>query len=264
MKKFTTKLLMSIIAVAFAFVALGTSTYAWFTLNTQVSATNLQVTAKSNATYLLIGDNEGIASVKKNSDQTDLLTHVAAVYQNGDSSNPTNYNADKKVYPAALADAAVVTAATTENPQTTIVAGDWYTASNGNADDPTNDMKNYHEVTEGDKDYMLTYKVWLTLSADSENTTKKVKFTYALADGGDEAVSAYVVITTATNTEKFALNSTNTEATTSGTITFTNSSAVLVTIYMYIDGNSDNVYSDYINQPHDITGQASISIDLAD
>ena len=50
MKKFTTKLLMSIIAVAFAFVALGTSTYAWFSMNTTVSATGMEVGAKSNST----------------------------------------------------------------------------------------------------------------------------------------------------------------------------------------------------------------------
>ena len=47
MKKFTTKLLMSIIAVAFAFVALGTSTYAWFSMNTSVSASNLTIKAKA-------------------------------------------------------------------------------------------------------------------------------------------------------------------------------------------------------------------------
>jgi len=260
MKKFTTKLLMSIIAVAFAFVALGTSTYAWFTLNTQVSATNLQVTAKSNATYLLIGDNENIGSTKKNSDNSDLITNVAAVYQNGDQSNAAKYNADKKVYPAALATAAVATAAATENAETTIVEGDWYTASNGHANNATDDIKNYHEVTEGDKDYMLTYKVWMTLSADSEKATKRVKLTYALAQGGDAAVSAYVII----NGEKFELNSTATEATTTNTIAFTNSTAIEVTIYMFINGNSTNVYSDYINQPQTITGQASLSFDLVD
>ena len=54
MKKFTTKLLMSIIAVAFAFVALGTSTYAWFAMNTTVSANNIQLTAKSDNIFLQI------------------------------------------------------------------------------------------------------------------------------------------------------------------------------------------------------------------
>lgn len=54
MKKLTTKLLMSIIAVAFAFVALGTSTYAWFAMNTNVTANNIQLTAKSDNIFLQI------------------------------------------------------------------------------------------------------------------------------------------------------------------------------------------------------------------
>ena len=47
MRKFTTKLLMSLIAVAFAIVALGTSTYAWFTLSGTATAGKFDADVRS-------------------------------------------------------------------------------------------------------------------------------------------------------------------------------------------------------------------------
>lgn len=47
MKKLTTKLLMSLIAVAFAIVALGTSTYAWFTLGGTTTTGAFEATVQS-------------------------------------------------------------------------------------------------------------------------------------------------------------------------------------------------------------------------
>ena len=65
MKKFTTKLLMSIIGVAFAFVALGTSTYAWFAMNQEVAVTGMQISAKSDSTYLIIGSENNLTTVQR-------------------------------------------------------------------------------------------------------------------------------------------------------------------------------------------------------
>lgn len=54
MKKLTRKLLLSIIAVLFAFATLGTSTFAWFSTNTKVTASSMSVTAASPEPYLQI------------------------------------------------------------------------------------------------------------------------------------------------------------------------------------------------------------------
>ena len=249
MKKLTTKLLMSIIAVAFAFVALGTSTYAWFTMSTQVSATGMEITAKSNATYLLIADSEASALSKKNG-TADITTTVAAAYQDAST------NANKKVYPAAYFTQAGTLGSTATQ------AGKWYTATNANSNNATNAITNVSEVTEGDADYMLTYKCWLTLSSDSEATSDwKIKVTFA--NTGDAAVSAVVVF----DSYKFALNGTHTNETSSAAVALNPEAAVEVTVYVYIDGNSTNVYSDYINgtatlTATPITGVASLSFDL--
>ena len=250
MKKLTTKLLMSIIAVAFAFVALGTSTYAWFTMSTTVQATGMEVTAKSNATYLLIADSESAAISKKTSTNADITTTVPAAYQNASE------NASKEVYPAAYftADGSLGTTSTT--------AGKWYTATNANSNNATNAITNVTEVTEGDEEYMLTYKCWLTLSADSEATSDwKIKVTFA--NTGDAAVSAVVVF----DSYKFSLNGTHTNETSSAAVDLDPTEAVEVTVYVYIDGNSTNVYSDYINgtatlTATPITGVASLTFDL--
>lgn len=247
MKKLTTKLLMSIIAVAFAFVALGTSTYAWFTMSTSVSATGMQVTAKSNATYLLIGAADN-ANDKTASDVT-----IAAAYQNAST------NANKQVYPAAYFTAAGTLGSTATE------AGKWYTASNKNADDANDEVINVKSVTEGDADYMLTYKVWLTLSEDSEDTNDyRIKVTFSKGTNDDAAVSAVVVLGQAAAHGKFALNSTNNEATTSSTVALAHNASIEVTVYVYIDGDSTNVYSDYITgaNAQTITGTAALTFDL--
>ena len=226
-----------------------TGTVAWFSANAQASATGMNVQVKSNATYLLIGDNSGVAS-----DKSGLTNTVVANYA-------TSGNADKACYPAAY----TASAATVGGVQLT--AGSWYTASNGNSSNANNDIKNVKAVTEGDKDYMLTYKAWLTLSADSEDvTTKSIQVTFALGTNDDAAISAVVVIGSSAN--KFSLNSTSNHATTAAAVTLTKSTAVEVTSYVYIDGNSTNVYSDYINgstyEQHPITGTVSLTFDLVD
>lgn len=222
-----------------------TGTVAWFSANATVTATGMNVQVKSNATYLLIGGSASIATEKAG-----LSTTVAATYTTAD-------NAEKKCYPAAY----VSTASTVGGVD--LDADSWYTASNGNSAHAADDIKNVRAVTEGDKDYMLTYKAWLTLSEDSEPvTTKKIKVTFSLGTGADAAVSAVVVIGSAAN--KFSLNSTTTNATTASAVSLSSSTAVEVTSYVYIDGNSTNVYSDYLNVPNAIQGTVQLQFDLTD
>ena len=222
-----------------------TGTVAWFSANGTVTATNMNVTAKSNATYLLIGATSACASNKEGLSDT-----VAAAYT-------TEGNAAKQCYPAAY----VATAATVGG--VSLTADSWYTASNGNSSHAADDIKNVRAVTEGDKDYMLTYKAYLTLSQDSEPVTSKaIQVTFSLGSGDDAAISAVVVIGSSTN--KFSLNSTNTTGTTAAAVSLANNTAVEVTSYVYVDGNSTNVYSDYLNAPHTIAGTVQLQFDLVD
>ena len=246
MTKLTRKLFVSIMTLVLTVMALGTSTFAWFSMNTTATATGMQVTAKSNATYLLIGASDSIATTKTGLTDTVAATadggNVAAVY-------PSYFNKTAEAaFPGTLATGA--TAPTT-------AADTWYTASNKNSNDADDAVTNIHAISSGDLgNYVLTYTTYLTLSADSEDYSGVLKFTSTLVSG-DAAASMVVKV----NNEYVKLVNGTQNATTSS-VSITKSTALLVTIYVYIDGTSTNVYSDYINQPQTITGQLSVQFDL--
>jgi len=56
MKKLATKLMISVLSVALAFIALGTSTFAWFSMNTEVTASGMELQAAT-PINLLISNN---------------------------------------------------------------------------------------------------------------------------------------------------------------------------------------------------------------
>ena len=58
------KIIPALCMLLISAVLMGTSTYAWFSMNTQVSATGMKVTANSDATYLVISDTTTLAANK--------------------------------------------------------------------------------------------------------------------------------------------------------------------------------------------------------
>lgn len=249
MKKFK-KLIPAFCMLLISAVLMGTSTYAWFSMNKTVHATGMQVTAKSNSEYLLIGAG---TSASASDIQTGKLTTVDATYA-------TTGNIDKKVYPVAYYAEAGTLGGTTTQPKS------WYTANSDKVDETQAgaDAKNVSNVTEGDKDHMLTYTVRLTLSKDSVNVSKKIKVT-ATFNSADASVHALVIFgdTAATSDERLLLNSAATEATTANVVALAGDATVLVTVYVYIDGNSTNVNSEHVGT-HTITGNLALQFDLVD
>ena len=55
-------LLLSVLALLFAVTLAATSTYAWFVVNTEVTASNMQVTVKSDTTYLVISNSSTLGT----------------------------------------------------------------------------------------------------------------------------------------------------------------------------------------------------------
>lgn len=53
MKKIATKLMISVLSVALALIALGTSTFAWFSMNTTVTANGMELTATTPVNLLI-------------------------------------------------------------------------------------------------------------------------------------------------------------------------------------------------------------------
>lgn len=244
------KLLGAIGMLTVSAAMLVSSTFAWFSLNRSVTATSMSVTAKSNAKFLLVGDDATNAASAAKTDAAGVAlttTHAAL--------KVTTQNDDNIVYPVDY----YKTAGTLGTQATT--ANSWWTAYNGNSNNATNAIFNAMAVTEGDKDYMIHYQLWLTLSNGSEDYTGKLRTTFSLSDLGqdtaDAATSAVVSIGGST-TEKQKLNSTTTTFTTTNDVTITDSTALAVDVYVFIDGNATNVYTDYIADGTKISGEVGL------
>jgi hypothetical protein len=242
------KLIPALTLLLISAILVGSSTFAWFSMNTSVSATGMTVTAKSNSTYLLIADAEDVVGdtdpLKAASIQTGALTTVAASHTAA------------TVYPAAYNNSASAITVVTEND---VAANTWYTAS---SEDPASPeaAANVTMVTVADDNYMLTNTFYLTLSQDSEPYAGDLKVTLTRKSGADAAVSAVVII--GDNTYNL------TDTVVNGQFTLaedelTSQTVIPVTVYTYVNGNSGNVYSDYINSPEQtITGEIELAFEL--
>ncbi len=88
MKKAKKGLLLSLLTLLMAVAVTATSTYAWFITNRSVTATNMQVTLKSDTTYLVIGT---AASEPANVDAIGTSTSAEATASNA-AVLPVRYN----------------------------------------------------------------------------------------------------------------------------------------------------------------------------
>ncbi len=232
MKKFK-KVVPALCALLVSAVMLGSSTYAWFSMNTKVTAKGMSVTAQSNSTYLVISKN------------TTLGTDISASL-NGDNAVGGIGNGKTSVYPCAKA--------TKDIASTEIKAGDWYYAASKSRDDAgavgdgalgTNTLSATKIGTTLTADYQVTYTFYIGLSGESkamDNATIKVDAADATAGNSSVALgkglSAEVKIG-----DKDAV--TLKDGTTNANVTGVNLSntAITVTVMVYIDGNNANVTS---------------------
>lgn len=227
--------------VVVASIALGSSTYAWFAMNTTVTATAMTVNEKSNSQYLLIGDDHDKAAASTKTDAADeaLTNYHVALYADS-ATNP-----DKKVYPVYYSGSETTNLSGTSadgGDLLTMQADKWYTANNKNAN--ADALLNTKEIAESDlKDYRLTYKVWLTLTKDSEDYTGTIKMTSTLLSG-DASTSIAVKI----GSKVYELNDPGAKnlavegktgafitsgVTTTDNITITSTTAIPVEIYVF-------------------------------
>ena len=246
MKKFR-KLIPALCMLLVSALFVGTSTYAWFSMNSSVQATDMMVKAKSNARYLLIGDDKAKA---EGTAKTDAAGN--ALTNEHDALYATTGNDNQTCYPTAY-----YTEAGTLNGHDT-EAGKWYTTTSDTHDQAVSGSAEITEVTEGNKDYMLTYKMYLTLTNDSESYTGKLTVTPAITNTS-KSVKAMVVI----NGEKHIVDTTDAAFTTTNNVELSSTTALEVTVYVYNDGNATNVNSTYYNtNAENLTGTVNLSFAL--
>ena len=272
MKKITRKLFISIIAVAFAFIALGTSTYAWFSMNTTVTVSNMELTAKSDNTYLLIG----------------TVNNAATIQAITPESNATNVNVtfeDSEVYPSAPAldadkaallpvqtyyvaedqeviaeekevgDVKVkglkvdktpitVAGAVVNDKASAAVVTNWYTATAASSDAPTMEPGSARQLTTFNG-YVLTSTVYLTVAQGANPANNlKVSATITQKTGGNDVSAVKVIVATQDKMRVLSNNSGLTDLFDETHNTEINANGTLeVNIYVYYDGDAAPVYT---------------------
>lgn len=257
MKKLIPAICMTLIAA----VMLASSTFAWFSMNTQVTATGMQVAAKSDNTYLLISrDKTTAAEIQA---QNKITVDLAV-----DSS-------EAKVYPCAPAisstevaylatsgktvSGAPITTAGVEvtNMATASAFTNWYTATaktSGASDMQDGTARQLTAFT----GYVIRRTVYLTVAVGA-NDANNLTVTPAITGTGEDLTAAHVIVATSdggfvnlTNTN----NGTKVDIKGSNTA-LTESTVLTVEIYIYIDGNNTNIFT---NNIVDLTG---VTIELA-
>ena len=166
------KLIPALCMLLVAAVLMGTSTFAWFSMNTSVQATGLQIQAKSNAIFLLIGE-DTLTTADQIQGQTgaDLTSEDLAVAATDSDVYPSKAfgvaNADKDPATTTTFDPTAVTtkalAASEDN---------WYTANSNDSSVWGGDgiTINPAQLTSTNfSDYVIKKTVNLTLADGSEN-----------------------------------------------------------------------------------------------
>lgn len=251
MKKFK-KLIPALCMLLVSAVMLGSTTFAWFSMNNKVTATGMQVTAKANTQFLVISDTTTFAQdVEKNlaldanagiKPTTGTLTYSNNVY-------PVRYNSG--------------TTAITADEQT-INDGEWYTAFSPDYNAATGASnavigaeklnESYSRENTNDlNNYALKYTGYIGLANGSAANTGKFNVKATFTGGNGNATCALVILKQngADTTERFAFDNIsgkrNAEITGESDFTVntdtTDTKYVEIVVYVYVDGNDSSIKS---------------------
>ena len=167
MTKLTKKLFISIMTLVLVVMALGTSTFAWFSMNTTVSASGMQVGVKSDATYLLVGSSNTAAAI-----QGSPATTIALTVTNQEAIVlPSKPLVSTEIGSGKLFETGNALTAATAND-----ASRWYTASSTDPAQAVTNVKGQHVLQSSDSaasyyfdNYVITRTLYLTLSLGSND-----------------------------------------------------------------------------------------------
>lgn len=230
MKKFK-KLIPALCMLLVSAVLVGTSTYAWFSMQDQVQVNGLQVTAQTDQPYLIIGTGDN-NSVEKLQALPKKETPEGSNVDLGVSAD------DAKVKP--VAHETLANAAAAE------VAGNWYWYNAEKTSAPgegSNAKKTLTDVT----GYVITKTVYMTIVKETpalSDIEATVKITAAGTKNIDAAKVVLAVYSGATDKGVKEFDKANTAATALGTGEVTSDTLIKVNIYIYIDGTNAAIFTD--------------------
>ena len=230
MKKFK-KLIPALCMLLVSAVLVGTSTYAWFSMQDEVTVTRFQVTAQTDQPYLIIGtgENDTVAELQALPKKTD---------PEGKTVNLAVSTEDAKVKPVAhetLADAAAAD---------TAANWFWYNAEKTSAPGEGSNQKNTLSDVTG---YVITKTVYMTIVAGTPSLSD-IEATVVITAAGDKNIDAAKVLLavysggTDKGVKEFGKDNTTSTSLVTGDVT--DSTLVKVNIYIYIDGADASIYTD--------------------
>lgn len=263
-------LVTSILMLLLTVFALSTSTYAWFSMNTQVTATGMQVVAKTDDTYLLIGsgDNDTAAKIQNAEINTTTALTVTDIQAKLFASSPCLKDAHVSYLTVAeghkkVNDENITVAGVTVNSATTAAAvTNWFTAKAATQDASTIKAETARQLVSFDG-YVIKRTVYLTVAVGANPANNlSVTATINQKTGGNDISACKILVTTDDN--GFAILNTKDNqdnpiltADIKGSNTdITSTSVRRVDIYIYYDGEDSKVYT---NNAANLTG-ADISL----
>ncbi|MBQ1879665.1 MAG: hypothetical protein II158_04805, partial [Bacilli bacterium] len=167
-----------------------TSGFAWFAVNNSVYATSLDVSAKTNASYLMI--------------------NTTASTTGGDTTKAGKDPANTQVFPVSKATAEISWDHNTPDVTTddkVISSGEWYTATVENRDNGLSAYTSLEKVSVGAANYFVHYDFYLYLAEYSEASISKKLTATANFGSSDASVKAAVTID---ETNYYVVDRTNT------------------------------------------------------
>lgn len=279
MKKFK-KLIPAFCAMLVSAAMLGTSTYAWFSVNKKVEAKGMSVTATADTQYFAVLDT--LTGGKFTTGKTDVKTSITATRsQSGDN---TASGKETYVNPIAFSTAGITGA--TYGVTTNVEANHWYTASvdkydgvNANgADIKYSKLEDVGAATTAetttvytDGTYFIGYTFYVGLADDTADFTGYLKFEASAVNNGvtvagvkvngtvkdaTSATDSYVPLADFTGNEKTKGFTANQYSLTSKKTT--DATFVTVTVYVFIDGTAANVKDSAAVAA--LTGSVSITV----
>lgn len=250
MKKFK-KLIPAFCAMLVSAAMLGTSTYAWFSVNKEVTATGMSVTAVADTQYFLISTNDDFSGKNLST----VLT-TAQMTQKG-------INDKAEVYPAAYG---TVTGKITDP--------SWYTA---NVDTVGTNIVKATKIEapagEGKKvyqnnQYFVGYSFYVGLAENSADYNETLKVLAVNSEKGAKIAAVQFQAMTigaepAEDGEFLPVEDTTETSTTGGLaskqkyeLSATSNKCVKITVYVFINGEADNIK----NGSTELTGTVGIKV----
>ena len=215
------KLLPALAMLLISAVMMSTASFAWFAMNTNVTATGMDVSAKSNDTFLQIKPKGGAIDATTNGGvSASATTTNVQLY-------PAKYDSTNKKYQYAYSN----------NQASSAAAGGYY-------DVPAGDLGHYVLTNEFD--------IFMKDSASNSYTEnlKVTGFTVTCAEA-DMLNAIRIVVTCGDKVQTLSADgktsgASNSVASSVVLADTVNETGVTVTIQVYIDGDSDGVYSNNI------------------